>query len=258
MTVGDLDSRTHAAVAAAMNKAPPWLRAAGPALLIRAGSHACGLALPDSDIDLRGVAIAPASSYLGFAHRWSGFDCKAPDCKVSDLRTFMRETSEGQPNALQVLFCDPRDVLICNGVGEELRRRARSFLSQRLVKPFAGYIRSAVAQVQRSTYAERPNNLAAKLPDLAKSTMHAVRLARTLHEVLATGTLQIERPDAADLLPIRLVRDIGVLAAHCAEVERQLTGLPAWVEASPLPEVPDIEMLDELCCALIRHSIEAP
>ena len=49
--------------------APPWLQAR-TILLTRSGSHAYGLATDESDLDVRGVAIAPLPYYVGFSQRF--------------------------------------------------------------------------------------------------------------------------------------------------------------------------------------------
>ena len=162
----DLAASTRIAIRAAFAKAPPWLASKGPTILIRAGSHAAGVALPTSDVDLRGVAVAPKTSYLGFAHGFERFVSDAPDCEV-----------------------------------QMAARRARIGLC----------------------------HTEERLADLAKITMHAVRLSRTVREVLDWGALVIRRPDAADLLAIRGLRDLGEMARICAEVEGGIEGLDSYL-----------------------------
>lgn len=243
-----LEERTQTALTAAYAKAPPWLPE-GTALLIRAGSHACGVALPESDVDLRGLAIAPRASYFGFAHRFERFACEDPDCEVADIRFFLRSAAEGEPNALQVLFCDEGDVLVCSEAGAALRARRDEVLSQRLVKPFAGYVRGQIEKIRRSNAPAR---------DLAKSAMHALRLTRMLREALVEGKMLIRRPDAAELLRIRLLTDVDQVKRVAGEVEEALRGLPDWAAASALPERPDTDAIDELCVELVSRAVGLP
>lgn len=240
-----LAERTETAVSAAYAKAPPWLRER-TSILIRAGSHACDLAVPESDVDLRGLCVAPRESYFGFAHRFERFACDDPDCEISDIRFFMRAAAEGEPNALQVLFCDDRDVLVCSAAGAQLRARRRDFLSQRLVKPFAGYVRGQIEKIRRSN---------AEVRDLAKSAMHAMRLTRMLREVLVEQAVYIRRPDAAALLEIRRLQDIERVRAVAGEVEEALRALPEWTAATALPERPDTEALNDLCVRLVTEAL---
>lgn len=239
-----LAERTAAAVTGAYAKAPPWLRAR-TSLLIRAGSHASGLALPESDVDLRGLAIAPRASYLGFAHRFERFACEDPDCEVADIRFFVRAAAEGEPNALQVLFCDEQDVLVRDAAGDALRARRGDFVSQRVVKPFAGYVRGQVEKIKRSR---------GEIRDLAKSAMHACRLTRMLREVLVDGVVQIRRTDAEELVAIRLLADIEEVRRVGVRVEEELRSLPDWVASSVVPEQPDTEALNDLCVRLVSEA----
>lgn len=258
--MSDLDTRTHDAVRAAMAKAPPWLAAKGPLLLIRAGSHAAGVALASSDVDLRGVAIAPRSSYLGFAHKFERFVTDAPDCEVSDLRIFMHEACEGHPNALQVLFCHDDDVVLKSPVGDFLRTIREWFLSTRMLKPYLGYVKSMTTQVCKaermwSITADRSRFTEEKLAELAKSTMHAKRLFRSVREVLEGEKLQVRRPDAEELLRIRAARSIHSMRICCEEIEGGIQDLWDMAKKSSLPERPDLDELDHVCMELIERNL---
>lgn len=236
----DLQEQTTAAVEQAFQTAPPWLRAR-TAILIRAGSHACGVALPTSDVDLRGVAIPHRASYFGFAHRFEGFTSKAPDCDIPELRFFMRAAAEGEPNALQSLFCDDADVLMLNDVGRELRARRMEFLSRRVVKPFAGMARSYIEKARRAP------------KDNPKSAMQAVRLTRMLREMLVIREVRVRRPDADDLLAIRRGELPIEQALTEAEGFLQFT-LRDLADRSPLPEHTDTETLNAWCVELVERS----
>lgn len=268
--MSDLARRTWLAVQGAFDSAPVWLRTTsshhrptpGLALLIRAGSHAAGVALPTSDVDLRGVAIAPKSSYLGFAHGFARFtrEAPAPDCEVVDLPTFFHEAAEGHVDALQVLFCRDDDVLATSHVGRLLREQRKAFLSRRMVKPFVGYAKSQIAAVeQKYRFSAMTGNALHErtLADLAKSTMHAVRLVRMVREALATGDLTVHRPDAGELVELRAVRDIEALLARCEALGQELADLPSWVAESILPERPDLEVLDRTCVQVLSDSFQA-
>lgn len=58
--------------------------------LTRHGSHAYGTNLPTSDLDLRGVMIAPREYYLGFLNTVEQVTQSEPDLTVFELRKFMK------------------------------------------------------------------------------------------------------------------------------------------------------------------------
>jgi predicted nucleotidyltransferase len=102
-------------------------------LLTRAGSRAYGVHTPTSDLDIKGVAIAPADYFLGLetfeqADKQEHFKderflsllseeekevVKASKLEgsVYELRKFLKLALDGNPNILDVLFCRDEDVL---------------------------------------------------------------------------------------------------------------------------------------------------
>ena len=112
----------------------------------RHGSHAYGTNLPSSDLDLRGIAIAPKEYYLGFAQVFEQAEQKEPDLVIFELRKFMKLAADCNPNALEILFTDESDHLVSNLVFEKLRDNRHLFLSRKAKHTFSGY---AVSQLKR-------------------------------------------------------------------------------------------------------------
>lgn len=226
--------------------APPWLR--GRTILLgRSGSHAYGTATPTSDLDLRGVAIAPRSYYLGFSKSFERYvtDSPALEGEVEELRTFMRKATEGIPQVLGLLFCEEDDILAMRPAGALLRSNRTAFLSQRLVKPFAGHAKGVLHRAKYGGAAPASADPAR----LAKEAMHGVRIARTLHEVLATGEMKVRRADAVELLAIRR-GEVPLETAH-AEIAARLSEVDALLARTSLPRLPDLDALDALCAAMV-------
>jgi hypothetical protein len=136
-------------------------------LLVRAGSRAYGTSRPDSDVDVRGVAVSPQSYRDGFVRHFEQADKKSEvavfqkylspeeqeitavdglDGVIFDIRKYMPLASECNPNVLESLFVDKADVLLVTPGGELLREHREAFLSQRALHRFRGY---AFAQLKR-------------------------------------------------------------------------------------------------------------
>ncbi len=135
-------------------------------LLTVGGSVAYGMAMPTSDLDVKGIAIAPQSTTLGFAQNFEQADGKDHinifedliperlsihkangfEGAVYDLRKFFALASKGNPNILEVLFCDDEDVLLSTAQGKKLRANRELFLSQAARYAYTGY---AVAQLKK-------------------------------------------------------------------------------------------------------------
>jgi len=114
--------------------------------LTRHGSHAYGTNLPTSDLDLRGVMIAPREYYLGFLSTIEQVTQSEPDLTIFELRKFMKLAAECNPNVLEILYTDESDHLVVSPRGTTLLGSRELFLSQRAKHTFSGY---ATQQLKR-------------------------------------------------------------------------------------------------------------
>lgn len=137
-------------------------------LLTRAGSRVYGVHTPESDLDVKGVCIPPASFFLGL-DRFEQAD--SPDhfrdarfqelltseerevCKrdplegsIYDIRKMLSMLLDANPNSLDLLFCRACDVLMSSSLGEELRANRHLVLSRNIKHRFTGY---AFGQLER-------------------------------------------------------------------------------------------------------------
>ncbi len=114
--------------------------------LTKHGSHAYGLATPESDLDVKGVAIAPTRAYLGFVERFEQAEVSEPDMVIYELRKFMQLAADCNPSIVEVLFTHPDDYLGVTPLGERLLAMRARFLSKKARHTFTGY---AMAQLRR-------------------------------------------------------------------------------------------------------------
>lgn len=137
-------------------------------LLTIAGSRAYGTSTPESDLDLKGVAVPPVSHMLGFLHPFEQAD-KAEHMRgfadlltdeeravgkaegviegvIYDIRKFCKLASDANPNILDALFCRDEDVRFADANGRLLRSIRHKFLSKKALYTFTGY---AAAQLKR-------------------------------------------------------------------------------------------------------------
>lgn len=124
--------------------------------LTKAGSHAYGTNTATSDIDLRGIAIAPRNYYLGFTDRFDQAEVKGnPDVVIYDIRKFVELAAKCNPNVIELLFTDPGDWLTPDYLWRNLPVRQwwydlynirHRFLSKEAKHRFSGY---AMAQLKR-------------------------------------------------------------------------------------------------------------
>jgi uncharacterized protein len=136
-----------------------------------AGSHAHGTARDGSDVDLRGVCIAPLSVRLSLFQAFEQYEGPlsselAPavmprlqaheaassalaakvECVIFDVGKFVRLCAGANPNALEILFADERDWVLETPAWRRLHQERRRFLTKKMQQTFLGY---AMAQLKK-------------------------------------------------------------------------------------------------------------
>ncbi len=139
--------------------------------LTLAGSQAHGTAQEGSDVDLRGVCVAPLRSRLSLfstfeqyegafegelermirprleAHPTAmhGLDMKV-ECVVFDIAKFIKLCTDANPNALEILFADEADWVLETPSWRRLHTNRHHFLTKKVQQTFLGY---ALAQLKK-------------------------------------------------------------------------------------------------------------
>lgn len=125
----------------------PWLPER-TIYLTRHGSHAYGTNLPESDLDLRGIAVPPRRYLLGYVRYFEQVQQKDPDLTIFDIHKFFMLAAECNPNALEIIFTDPSDHLIVTPAAEKLLAGRDIFISRKVKHTFSGYARSQLGRIE--------------------------------------------------------------------------------------------------------------
>ena len=111
------------------------------------GSNAYGTNVPDSDIDIRGIAIPnDYKYYFGYLDRFEQFEDKINDVVIYDIKKAFRLMSDANPNMLDILFTEERFHQNCHPIFERVLENRDKFLSKRVRFSYVGY---AVSQLKR-------------------------------------------------------------------------------------------------------------
>lgn len=139
------------------------------------GSHAYGLNTPESDIDYRGICIAPKQYYLGFNQTFNELvrEKPNPDTQIFDIIKFFKLTTVGNPNTLELLFVDPEEHILVTKVGQKLIDHKEQFLSKALKERYIGYAKSQAHRIKNhrrwllseNKMEYRPTRAESNLPD---------------------------------------------------------------------------------------------
>jgi uncharacterized protein len=155
------------------------------------GSHAYGLNHADSDLDYRGVFIAPKSYYLGNGkiEQWDSgwaepgildFLDNSQDAVIYELRKYIHLATAANPNILELLWLS--SYPLSTPVGRKLVANRHLFLSKKVKHTFSGYAMAQIRKIEshRKWLLHPPNHppdraefgLAEEQP-LTKETLHS-------------------------------------------------------------------------------------
>lgn len=221
-------------------------------LKVKHGSHAYGLAVETSDLDVKGICIEPLEYHYGFAKNFEQHIQEASkghehDLVIYSLKKFAKLASASNPNVTDVLFVEDVDILECNSFGKELLTFRENFLSLRTMPAYIGVARSSLNELRKNYFADRPKAL--------KHGMRAIMYLRRCCELLESGKMIVKRPDRENLLNIRLG---GVSYETLLEEAESLQDeCQALYETSTiLPKSPDINKIDAFVVDLTRRYLE--
>jgi predicted nucleotidyltransferase len=197
------------------------------------GSHAYGLATPSSDVDRRGVFVAPTEAFWRLDKPPTSVEGPAPEQLSWEVEHFCKLGLKSNPTVLETLVSPL--VEVCTPLGEELRELLPAFLSRYAVR---AYTRATEMQLSRAGRNLKPKQL-----------MHVVRLRLVGLHLMRTGELDITADRS--LLAIRsgeMPWDDAVAWAH--RLGEELNNADG-----PLPEDPDRARVEEWLVSVRRRSL---
>jgi predicted nucleotidyltransferase len=132
-----------------MRSRPLWERKL--IFMCRSGSHAYGMATPESDVDLRGVCVLDKKRLYGIQR----FDQYAPEAEkgndicIYGLPKFISLLVKCNPNVIELLAIDEEDILCMHPLMEQLRANLDLFVTKKAKHTFAGYAFSQLNSIKK-------------------------------------------------------------------------------------------------------------
>ncbi|WP_254716441.1 nucleotidyltransferase domain-containing protein [Actinomadura sp. WMMB 499] len=214
-------------------------------LSVVTGSRAYGLATGGSDVDRRGVFAAPAPLYWRFDKPPTHLDGPLPEQFSWELERFCELALAANPTVLECLWSPLVERV--TPIGEELLAVRASFLSRRAHRTFLRYADSQFRKLQDDLRKSGEPNW--------KHVMHMLRLLHSGLHLVRTGEPLVGVGDLRDrFLAVKrgeMPRD--EIDAWRAELT---AGMDGALDASPLPDLPDRDRVEELLVSVRRRSLE--
>ncbi|OLT25960.1 nucleotidyltransferase [Actinomadura sp. CNU-125] len=214
-------------------------------LSVVTGSRAYGLATADSDVDRRGVFVAPAPLYWRFDKPPTHLDGPLPEQFSWELERLCELALAANPTVLECLWSPLVERV--TPIGEELLAIRTAFLSRQAHRTFLRYADSQFRKMQGDLRKDGEPNW--------KHVMHMLRLLHSGLRLVRTGEPLV---DVGDLRDRFLAVKRGELPPD--EVDAWRTGLTAQMQgaldASPLPELPDRDRVEDFLISVRRRSLD--
>lgn len=210
------------------------------------GSRAFGLATKSSDVDRRGVFVAPASLFWRFDKPPTHVTGPREEEFSWELERFCTLALRANPNVLECLHSPLVERL--DATGRELLDLRDAFLSRRADASFRGYAAQQLGRLE----ADIRNHGEPRW----KHAMHLLRLLMSCRDLLRTGTLTIDVGERRDALLAVRRGEMG-----WDEVRGWMRTLHDEADAAaartPLPEEPDAARVEDFLVRVRRASAAA-
>jgi uncharacterized protein len=141
--------------------------------LTLAGSQAHGTARQGSDVDVRGVCVAPLPVRVSLFKTFEQYEGELPpglaeqvvprikehptaaqgldvktECVIYDVAKFLRLCAAANPNALEILFASEADWLLAAPAWRRLYDERMQFLTRKVQQTFLGYAMAQLKKIQ--------------------------------------------------------------------------------------------------------------
>ncbi|MFJ6169402.1 DNA polymerase beta superfamily protein [Micromonospora orduensis] len=213
-------------------------------LSVVVGSRAYGLDGPESDVDRRGVYVAPTRAFWRLDKPPTHLDGPATEQFSWEIERFCVLALQGNPTVLEVLWSPLIESVGADG--RQLLAQRRAFLSQRLAQTYGRYARDQLDRVTARRERTGETN--------HKQAMHMIRLLVAGAHALRTGEVLVDvRHLRGRLLAVRRGElPWPAVTAWAADLLAELSEAAA---ASVLPEQPDRGAVDRLLTAVRERNL---
>lgn len=181
------------------------------------GSHAYNLNIPTSDVDTRGIFKMPKDTYLKVSSVPQQVSDDKQDTIFFELRRYIELAMMVNPNIIELLWIDPKNIRTMSPAMEKLRANRNLFISTRAFHTFGGY---AFAQIKKAKGQNK--RVWNPKPEKRPSQLDFCRFI-DFDDYLTYYTVSKSRGKTPEMMPSRPMpltkAGIDLTKCHCAKLE---------------------------------------
>jgi len=170
------------------------------------------------------------------------------DVVCYEFKKFISLLIKGNPNVISLLWLEPNYYIKVTDIGQSLLINRDVFSSKQIYHSFSGYAYSQLKKMTSFSFegymGEKRKKLVEKFGYDCKNAAHLIRLLRMAIEFLHEGVFFVQRPDATQLLDIKL--GMWSLDQVKKEAENLFKRTEEAYDKSKLPNQVDLKKINEL------------
>lgn len=214
------------------------------------GSIAYGTTVPESDKDIRGIAIPPPQVEHSLQRPFEQHCADDADTVIYSLKSALRGLIKQAPNMLELLFIDPKHYLLTTPAFVPLVKSRQIFLTKALAQTHLGAVRQLEKKLQAQESVREKNG--ERKPGFHKTLMHMVRYLLQANDMLLGREPVLERPEPDGLMNIRLEKvSVGETMLRVRDLIRVVEDS---LTKSQLPERINMNAVDVLYRTMLEGS----
>lgn len=233
-------------------------------LLTLGGSHAYGVDVETSDLDLRGIYLNSPEDILLMEDSQS-YLSDATDTTLYSFNHVIKLLVKGNPNVLELLGSKPEHYFILNGIGEDLIYHRKWFFSKKYIVAFNDFADSRLFEIDRLSRANEDNPSIEINKKICKNMYHTLRIYMTGIDLLEKEEIIPYREEERDLLlsarTSEFYKDGQVLEDFNKIIEEYKTHFWRAAGSTLLPEYPNMEEITKfrmrVNSLVVQHGIQA-
>lgn len=214
------------------------------------GSKAYGTSTPESDTDVRGVIVAPATYYMGL-DRFEQYEPEGEDTVYFDIRKFVNLAMKGNPNIIEQFFIPPELHIVCTPYGKRLLQLRQEIVTKAIVKPHIGMVTAHLKRLDAPyrKCGEKGKAAIEKYGYNTKDACHIVRVITQCEELLRLGYMTLPSPMRKALMDIKQGKWTLEQVKNFAEAK--LETIRVFEKIADLPDQPNHKLINQVVTEIV-------